>query len=207
MSTRAYALAADINGRFQQAAAAYEAALYSDPDDVESAVNLIVLYWQAASGSSCLPVALSCDFRLHARQRLQKLCTSGANRLAESIQVAFWRSHIAVHGSGRTQATAVYRRLLRDHPAYLEPAFALFWLTGGKEAEPEAMRLLIACSEQPTVRNRYVAAVINSALAKQRCPGAGRRTEQPGQPQPAGGASMRLLLATGLPEMTGFQPP
>src|ERR1044072_8101143 len=45
---RAYALTADENGRFPEAAAAYEASLLADPSDLEATLNLVVLYWRVA---------------------------------------------------------------------------------------------------------------------------------------------------------------
>ena len=55
MMMRAYALTADQNGRFEEAAAGYEASLLSDPADLEATVNLAVLYWQAAGHAGCAP--------------------------------------------------------------------------------------------------------------------------------------------------------
>jgi hypothetical protein len=52
---RAYALTADENGRFQEAAASYEASLLSDPEDLEATVNLAVLYWRAAGCGRSAP--------------------------------------------------------------------------------------------------------------------------------------------------------
>jgi hypothetical protein len=111
--TKAYALAADQNGRIPEAAAAYEAALIMNPADLEATLNLVVLYWQIFELAEC-------------------------------------------------------RQLLREHPDYLEPAFVVFSDSEGMEAEPEAMRLLADYSEQPTVRARYVTAVINGTLRRQR---------------------------------------
>jgi len=71
-------------------------------------------------------------------------------------------------GCGEPLESAECRQLMREHPDYLEPAFVVFALSAGTEAEPEAMRLLADCSEQPTARARYVTSIINAALQRQR---------------------------------------
>jgi hypothetical protein len=61
---------------------------------------------------------------------------------------------------------------MQERPDYLEPAFVVFSDSAGEEAEPEAMRLLVDYSEQPTARGRYVTSIINAVLQKQRWRGA-----------------------------------
>jgi hypothetical protein len=140
--TRAYALTADENGWFQQAAAGYETALLSDPADLEATVNLVVLYWQAAGGASCASGRVSAEFREHAGRRLPELLAAASQRFAGSAEVRFWQKYIAAAGSGAPLEPTECRQLLRERPDYLEPAFVVFAMSAGAEAEPEAMRLL-----------------------------------------------------------------
>jgi hypothetical protein len=164
--TRAYALTADENGWFQQAAAGYEAALLSNPADLEATVNLVVLYWQAAGngGRGWLPA----EFRSHAGQRLPELLESASQRFAGSAEVRFWKKYIAAASCGEPLECTECRQLMREHPDYLEPAFVVFAMSAGTEAEPEAMRLLAECSARPTTRARYVTSIISAALQRQR---------------------------------------
>jgi hypothetical protein len=166
--TRAYALTADENGWFQQAAAGYEAALLSDPADLEATVNLVVLYWQAAGDGTCTCGGVPAEFREHAGRRLPALLAAASQRFAGSAEVRFWQKYIAAAGSGEPLEPTECRQLLRERPDYLEPAFVVFAESAGEEAEPEAMRLLADCSEQPTTRARYVISIINAALSRQR---------------------------------------
>jgi hypothetical protein len=166
--TRAYALTADENGWYQQAAAGYEAALLSNPADLEATVNLAVLYWQAARDGTCPSGWISAEFRSHAVRRLPELLESASRRFAGSAQVTFWKKYIAAAGSGEPLEPSECRQLMREHPDYLEPAFVVFAQSAGEEAEPEAMRLLADYSEQPTTRARYVTSIINAALQRQR---------------------------------------
>jgi hypothetical protein len=60
---KAYALSADQNGQFQQAAACYETVLLSDPQDLESTVNLLVLYWRVAGSAAGVSGPRPLEFR------------------------------------------------------------------------------------------------------------------------------------------------
>lgn len=167
MTMRAYALTADQNGRFQEAAAGYEASLLSDPADLEAIVNLAVLYWQAAGHAGCAP-GLSSEFVLYARRRLHELLEPASHRFADSAEIRFWRKYIEAADSGVRLEPTECRQLMRERPDYLEPAFVVFSDSAGEEAEPEAMRLLADYSEQPTARGRHVTAIITAALREQR---------------------------------------
>jgi hypothetical protein len=162
MMLRAYALTADTNGQFQAAAASYEAALLSDPSDVESTVNLAVLYWRAGRSSQMS------EFRDYARERLAELLETAGTRFAGRAELRFWKRHIAATEAGESLEPEECRRLLHERPDYLEPAFVVFMNSAGEEAEPQAMRLLVDYSEQPTARGRYVTSVIHDVMQKRR---------------------------------------
>jgi hypothetical protein len=166
--TRAYALAADENGRFQEAAAGYEASLVFDPDDLQTIINLLVLYWQVADQGVSVSAPVSPQFRAHAADRLVELLQSASERFPDSAELSFWKRYIATARIGRPLKVAEYRDLLRRHPYYLEPAFVVFSDSAGTEAEVEAMRLLADYSEQPTARGRYVTSIISRTLSKHR---------------------------------------
>jgi hypothetical protein len=172
MMLRAYALTADENGRFQEAAASYEASLLSDPADLEATVNLAVLYWRAAGCDRSAPGSLPREFLTHARERLHELLESASERFADRAEIRFWKKYIAAADAGQPLAPTECRQLMQERPDYLEPAFVVFSDSAGEEAEPEAMRLLVDYSEQPTARGRYVTSIINAVLQKQRWRGA-----------------------------------
>jgi len=166
--TRAYAQAADENGRFEQAAAGYEAALLADTADLEATVNLAVLYWQAAGHRAGGGGSMTADFSSHADRRLHELLESASSRFADRAEVCFWNKYIAAAESGEPLEPRECLQLMREHPDYLEPAFVVFAESACEEAEPEAMRLLADCSERPTARGRYVTSIISAALRRQR---------------------------------------
>jgi hypothetical protein len=165
---RAYALTADENGRFQEAATAYEASLLADPTDLEATVNLVVLYWQAADHTAWGFPPMPGEFRAQAARRLAEILDCASERFPHSAELGFWKSYIATAQIGRPFEPSECRRLLREYPYYLEPAFVVFEDSEGTEAEAEAMRLLADYSEQPTARGRYITSIISGTLARQR---------------------------------------
>jgi hypothetical protein len=165
---RAYALAADENGRFPEAAAAYEASLVSDPTDLEATINLVVLYWQVADHDVRGLASAPPGFRTHASNRLDELLESASLRFPDSAELHFWTNYIATARIGRPFELSDCRQLLREHPSYLEPAFVVFSDSEGTEAEAEAMRLLADYSDQPTARGRYITSIISDTLSRQR---------------------------------------
>jgi hypothetical protein len=197
-------LTADENGRFQEAAASYEAALLADPADLEATVNLAVLYWQATGRGHGASGALPQEFVKHAQKRLRELLgsasdraatersareppagasegdraasegipsgetPSGGERFADCAELRFWKKYITAADAGKPLQPSECRQLMQERPDYLEPAFVVFSDSAGEEAEPEAMRLLVAYSAQPTARGRYVTSVINAVMRKAR---------------------------------------
>src|ERR1700742_4899290 len=86
---RAYAMTADENGQYRQAAAAYETHLASDPTDVEATVNLAVLYWEVSRARA------GADANgLLAARRLCEIVDSSRERFADSAEMYFWRRYI-----------------------------------------------------------------------------------------------------------------
>jgi hypothetical protein len=168
MKLRAYAVTADENGRFQEAAASYEAALLTDPADLEATVNLVVLYWRATGRGRAAPEQLPPQFLTQAHTRLRELLESASERFAGRAELRFWTQYIAASEAGEPLESSECRRLLQERPDYLEPAFVVFSDSAGEEAEPEAMRLLVDYAEQPTARGRYVTSIIDAVMRKQR---------------------------------------
>jgi hypothetical protein len=165
---RAFALTADENGRFQQAATAYETHLASSPGDLEAILNLAILYWQATEAGACVGGGPSTEFVSGARNRVSELLEDASQRFAARAEVRFWRRYISSIRLGEPLGVAECRELLRERPDYLEPAFVVFSNSSGQEAEPEAMRLLARCADEPTARSRHVISVINGVLRWQR---------------------------------------
>jgi hypothetical protein len=126
------------------------------------------LYWRAAGRDACAQGWVPAEFSSHASRRLPELLESASHRFAGRAELRFWKKYIAAAACRKPLEPAECRQLLRERPDYLEPAFVVFAGSTGEEAEPEAMRLLAVCSEQPTTRGRYVTSIISATLRKRR---------------------------------------
>lgn len=166
--TLAEALATDRQGRIQDAAAAYEDVLLSTPDDFTSTINLAVLYWQATDVGISATEHLPPEFVALAGKRFRELLEAAEERFPRQPELLFWRQYIAWADLGDPFDPEDCRELLRQHSEYLEPAFMLFSISGGEEAEAEAMTLLEHCTEYPIARCRYIASVIRGVLKRRR---------------------------------------
>lgn len=166
--TLAEALAADREGRTQDAAAAYEGVLRSDPVDITAILNLAVLYWQATDYGVATAEHLPPEFVALAGRRFRELLQLAHERFPERPEVLFWTKYIAWADLGEPFDPAECRKILRDYPEYLEPALVLFSSSAGAEGEAEAMQLLERCSEELTARCRYIVSVLNGVLKRRR---------------------------------------
>lgn len=166
--TFADAIAADRDGRTQDAAVAYEDALAADPRDLTSLLNLAVLYWQATDYGTSATAHLGPDFVGHAGRRFRELLETARQQFPDRPEPLFWSKYIAWTDLGEPFDVTVCRQLLRTYPDYLEPAMALFSMSSGGESESDAIRLLERCNEDRTARSRYLASVINGVLRRLR---------------------------------------
>jgi hypothetical protein len=164
----AEALAADREGRTQDAASAYEATLLSEPLDLTAILNLTVLYWHATDYGVSATEHLSREFVALAGSRFRELLKVAQVRFPERPEVLFWTKYIGWAELGEAFEPEECRSLLADHPEYLEPALVLFARSAGVEAEAEAMQLLARCSKEGTARCRYIVSVINGVLKRRR---------------------------------------
>jgi hypothetical protein len=158
-ASRAYAVTADENNQYRQAATAYETHLAANPTDLEATANLAVLYWEVTRSSATVT-----DFSTRAAKRLGELLDQSRERFPHSPALYFWRRYITQSLQGVPADVDECRHLMLERPGYLEPAFVIFSGSGGLEAEAEAMRLLVDCAEQPTARNRHIICVITGVL-------------------------------------------
>jgi hypothetical protein len=160
------ALTADGEGRTQDAASAYEAALLSNPLDLVATMNLVVLYWHATDYGVSATEHLPREFIALAGNRFRELLEAARVRFPDRPEVLFWTRYIAWADLGEPFEPAECRKLLFDHPEYLEPVFVLFARSAGVEAEAEAMQLLDRCSKEQTTRCRYIVSVIRGVLKR-----------------------------------------
>lgn len=160
------AIEAEQAERFEEAARLYEALIRQEHPPLEGFVNLLVLYWQVTEYGFWVDSDLELGFVKYAAERLSEMLKSEAGQLSDNPQVDFWVKYIRWADYGGALEVGECRKLLREHPEYLEPAMFVFSTTQGADCEKEAVELLKACREINTCRTRYVASVIESTIAR-----------------------------------------
>lgn len=154
------ALIADREGSLKRAASSYEELLIAGMADLETLLNLAVLYWQATDPGMAAAQKLSPDFLEKAGQRFPQLLAEAERRFPARSEPRFWRRYIAWADLGEPLEVDECLEYLRKDPCSLVPAMHVFALSQGREFEAEAQELLQRCHEDGTTRSRYVASVI-----------------------------------------------
>jgi hypothetical protein len=157
---------AEAEGRYEDAAHAYEGFLTEDPLNLEAFLNLLVLYWQVTDYGFNSGHKLDLAFVHRSGQRLPEMLAFGLKEFGLRPEFTFWSNYIRWVDLGEEPDPEACRRSLREHPHYLEPAMYVFLVTEGEEAEAEALLLMEILRAKKTVRASYVLSVVESALAQ-----------------------------------------
>ncbi len=164
--TLASARALDREGRIEAAASPYEAALASQPADLEGLIDLAVLYWQSTEYGFWKGSGLHLEFVETAAKRFPELLAQARRLHPDRPEPRFWSQYTAWADLGTPVDRDELQAMLLAHPGYLEPVVFLYPTSEGSQFEGEATELLRACLKTSTTRSRYVASVIESALKR-----------------------------------------
>jgi hypothetical protein len=164
--TLAEAVAADRDGLMVAAASLYERDLASPSRDIDSFINLAILYWQSAEYGFWTTQKLPRGFVEFAGKRWREVLDDASALFPTRPEVLFWKKYIAWADLGEPFNVDECRSMLQLNPNYLEPAMFLFLTSQGLECKTEALELLRQSREVGTCRNRYVASVIDGMLKR-----------------------------------------
>jgi hypothetical protein len=160
------ALRADRAGDLATAAAHYEELLARGDAQLETLVNLALLYWQATDPGMAAARKLPAGFFSHAAERFPKLLAEAERRFPTRTEPRFWRRYIAWADLGEPFGDEECLELLREDESSLVPAMCVFAGSEGRHAVGEARELLRQCRANPTTGARYVASVIEGVLKR-----------------------------------------
>ena len=146
-----------------EAANAYEAAIKRFDVDLETYLNLAVIYWVATDCGYFSFHQLPVDFVMKAERRARELLDEAERRFGDHNEIDFWCYYFD-HISFSLVAKPDYCvKLARKGPSHI-PYFHLFALTHDEEYREEARSLLEEVEPPTTERKRYVQSVLRSAL-------------------------------------------
>lgn len=169
------AIRADREGRLEEAATLYEAALAAGESTLQGFLNLALLYWQATDYGLSTAKGLNPSFVAQAGQRFRELLSEGGKAYPQSTEIRFWLKYIPWADLGQEFPPEECRRLLLDDPSVLTPVLYLFNPSQGEEFRAEAIELLGRCREDGTIRAQYIASVLEGILKRAAWPNAHRR--------------------------------
>ena len=157
------ALEADRAGQIVRALELYEEAAEAEPS-LDMLVNMAVLYWQVTDYGFWTGHHLPSELVGVAGARIFQILDLAQSRFPGSPQVEFWRKYIAWADLGEPFELDDCRRILKQHPGYLEPLAYLFSVTEGQEGRDLVPALLEQAQRQGTQRSRYVTSVVESVV-------------------------------------------
>lgn len=160
------ALSADRAGELERAASRYEELLAGGVADLDTLLNLAMLYWQATDPGMAASQKLPPEFLARAGKRVPELLAEAELRFPARTEPRFWRRYTAWADLGEPFDVAECQELLREDPGSLVPAMHIFAVSQGKDAEPLARELLRRCHADGTTLSRYVASVIEGVLRR-----------------------------------------
>jgi hypothetical protein len=162
------AIAADREGRIEDAAALYEAVLTAPDAPLQAFMNLAVLYWQATDYGFSTAVKLKSEFVRMAGRRRREVLQGALLAYPGSTEALFWTKYMAWADLGGTLTLDECEDLLSKDPSVLVPAMHEFALSNGSRAQKEAEALLSSSRLEGTVRAKYICSVVEAALQRAR---------------------------------------
>lgn len=165
MSTISKAAALDAAEKPVEAARAYEDVLSKGDRNVETYLNLAVLYFQCTDFGYMSHHGLSEEFCQKASKRARELLDEAEDRFGSQNELSFWRYYFDYAELGEPADPSRVEELLQEGPSRV-PVFHLLMLQGEGPYIAEGEALLREMSPPQTERERYVVSVLRSVLSE-----------------------------------------
>lgn len=160
------ALAHDVAGQYEQAAAAYEQAIGQPQAPVEAFANLSFIYWEASAQQSMTfanGTAVPLAWGSRSFDSCFRVLAAGLQRYPQDLELSFWSRYFPYRGVFNDFSAADCQQLLAtctNHNHTLMPWFFLS-LFDENQYRAEVTAILAACARQPTAKNRWVASILH----------------------------------------------
>ncbi len=170
MTLRDEAATFDAQDRPMEAAHAYEAAIAAGDADLETYLDLAVLYFECIDGGYMAHHRLPVDFLQTAWDGMLTTLDAAERRYGAHSEITFWRRYFRYIYIGGDPLTEEECQQLLATGETLVPTLFLFGSFAGltnAQAEryrPQAAQLLSAVQAGVTARQRYIRSVLKSAF-------------------------------------------
>lgn len=163
MSAREEAATFDAADRPVEAARAYEMAITEAGADLDTFLNLAVLYFQCTDHGYLSHHRLSNDFIAHSWERANQLLLEAAARFGAHPEIEFWRKYFAFVVLGAEPFFEECEALVRSGIS-LVPYFYLFTSPNGERHRQQAQRLFESVAAGRTAKERYIRGILEKRL-------------------------------------------
>jgi hypothetical protein len=167
MTTRENAAALDAKDQPVEAAEAYEAVIANAEADLDTYLNLAVLYFVCNDGGYAAHHKLSVPFLSKAWDRTTELLDEAEELFGSCSEISFWRLYFAFILLGGDSAYAECERLVHEDTT-LVPYFHLFAAPDGEKYRESAEALLSLVKSGSTAKERYIRSVLQGTFQRQR---------------------------------------
>ena len=156
------AVQADISQNILKAAKLYEKAIKSKSPNVDSFINLAVLYWDATDfGKS---VTLPRPFFDIAATRYPQVISLGLELFEDNPELLFWEDYCKAIRIGDPMNLELYIELVNKYPTLLTPYFVIWPEKQNKKDYNKVIALYEKCKQLKTTKNRYILSVVEGSL-------------------------------------------
>jgi hypothetical protein len=152
MNMKQSALELDRKDQPSEAANAYEDAIQQQGEELDTFLNLAVLYFCCNDGGYAVYHKLSKEFLDNAWERSWKVLDEAEAKFGRKAEIEFWRSYFRVILLGEENFVAKCEDLVKATNS-LDPYFYLFLFPNGKRYERQVKQLYDQVADGSTQKN------------------------------------------------------
>lgn len=167
MSVRQEAAVLDAQDQPVETARAYEAAITSSDADLDTYLNLAVLYFVCNDGGYAAQHQLPISFLDIAWRRAFDVLNEAEQRFGELLEISFWRKYFQFILLGEEPFYEECERLVIGR-TMLIPYFYLFGFQEGTKYQQQAEELYNLVKAGSTAKERYIASILEGAFKRLR---------------------------------------
>lgn len=153
----------DAEDRPIEATQAYEKAAAKPDANIDTFLNLAVLYFVCTDGGYLAHHQLQSDFVDNAWKRANELLDEAELRLGAESEVQFWRRYFSFIVLGDDLPVEECERLANSGTS-LVPFFYLFNSYGGSKYKEQAQQLYEAVKDGTTAKKRYIRSLLEGKV-------------------------------------------
>ena len=147
----------------REAALAYEIALQEDEANLDTFLNLAVLYFVCTDFGYSAHHHLLPEFSAKAYERALAILDKAEERFGRNVEIVFWRQYFQYIVLGDEPFIEPCEQLVSSGSS-LVPYFYLFTSFQGEKYRPQAQQLFELVRDGTTAKKRYIRSILESRI-------------------------------------------